>query len=125
MERGQTQTGGHREWIPSGVSDEGRQLLHLCEGFLCVCTCECAEKVQKSSIKLKSRLPSEAVKSLGQMDAFQIIHEALRAPRRQTLTASLASRPFKLEAGSPSQTIFPVAGQDRRETLIFLRNCVY
>lgn len=68
-----------------------------------MCACECVLKSAKSSIRLKSHWPSEAVKSLGQMDAFQIIHEALRAPRRQTLTASLASLTFKLKAGSPSQ----------------------
>lgn len=51
------------------------------------------------------------MKSLGQMDAFQIIHEALRAPRRQTLTASLAPCPFKLKARSPPlQTLLLLGG---------------
>lgn len=65
-------------------------------------------KSAKSSIKLNSHQPSEAVKSLGQMEAFQIIHEALRAPRRQTLTASFPS--VKTRGRVTFTTIFPVAG---------------
>lgn len=44
------------------------------------------------------------------MDAFQITHEALRAPRRHTFTASLASSSFKLEAGVTFTATYPVAG---------------
>ncbi len=80
------------------------------EALWCVCMCKCVLKSAKSSIKLKSRWPSEEVKSHGQMDAFQITHEALRAPWRHTFTESLASSSFKLEAGVIFTAMYPVAG---------------
>ena len=71
---------GYCEWIPSGVSDGGWQLLRSCASV---------HALWKVPLILTHVGQVRQWKASDRwMDVFQIIHEALGAPRRQPLTGS-------------------------------------